>query len=639
MSDYLVNPGNAGNITGDLGTLFTDDNTQYRSNVMGSNGGAGVKNMIIASTDATGNVNIGMNEPTLDAGTATIPIDNLTIVTGAVFSPQSGKIAVKETLKMSGGLIGKSAYTFDGSSGYISAGDSADGTYGNRNIFAGGGTVEIWFNAASHGENTAGRLIQKTRTIGSDVGWRLNMDGSNKLYFRQDFSSAAGIWKTPASTVVFGKWHHFAVTYDNGDVANDPTFYLDGKVIAAEEDNTPVGSYESDSGQGMYIGNQDFNSGNTFDGTIAMVRIFTDIRTQAELRTDMFNNKAGMSSTHLLARMYQFDEGTGAALENVADAAGTTGDATISGSAWAAVPTFGAGGDGDSSTITFDGTQSKLYYRNDQFLYNLTVNTGKTLTLHGVHASGAALRPRDTLAVTGTLNSNGSEWINLENAFAAAGPLTVGTPATSIAGLYKLAMGHTSGTINLPACTTKRLDHNQNGTTKLIGPVTLTDACTIDNGILDIDSQTLTAGSGSANIIPRFQNGATCKITGGTMKIGTSGTSSGFTFNTVSSLTATSATIQGYSSSNRAKCKFRVENGLELVGTAKDLEMVSDSDTHQLTVIGPVINCTVNNTDDKFIQWHHTLDTQQLLDADSGGDDDLKLERPALDNALELMTG
>ena len=374
MSDYLVNPGNAGNITGDLGTLFTDDNTQYRSNVMGSNGGAGVKNMIIASTDATGNVNIGMNEPTLDAGTATIPIDNLTIVTGAVFSPQSGKIAVKETLKMSGGLIGKSAYTFDGSSGYISAGDSADGTYGNRNIFAGGGTVEIWFNAASHGENTAGRLIQKTRTIGSDVGWRLNMDGSNKLYFRQDFSSAAGIWKTPASTVVFGKWHHFAVTYDNGDVANDPTFYLDGKVIAAEEDNTPVGSYESDSGQGMYIGNQDFNSGNTFDGTIAMVRIFTDIRTQAELRTDMFNNKAGMSSTHLLARMYQFDEGTGAALENVADAAGTTGDATISGSAWAAAGTFTPG----TSTLKMTGASKNINYTGDETIGHLHIDAGQT---------------------------------------------------------------------------------------------------------------------------------------------------------------------------------------------------------------------------------------------------------------------
>ena len=162
----------------------------------------------------------------------------------------------------------------------------------------------------------------------------------------------------------------------------------------------------------------------------------------------------------------------------------------------------------------------------------------------------------------------------------------------------------------------------------------------MDYGDLDIDSQTLTLGTGSADMSMTVANNADIKLTGGTIKMGTSGTSSGISFNTTMTLTATSgSTIQGYSSSNRAKCKFRVENGLELVGTAKDLEMVSDSDTHQLTVIGPVINCTVNNTDDKFIQWHHTIDTQQLLDADSAGDDDMKLPRPSLDNALQLQTG
>jgi len=58
-----------------------------------------------------------------------------------------------------------------------------------------------------------------------------------------------------------------------------------------------------------------------------------------------------------------------------------------------------------------------------------------------------------------------------------------------------------------------------------------------------------------------------------------------------------------------------------------------------LTVIGSVTNCTTTGTDAIIRQWHHTLDTQQLLDADSAGDDDLKLSKPALDNAHELMTG
>ena len=58
-----------------------------------------------------------------------------------------------------------------------------------------------------------------------------------------------------------------------------------------------------------------------------------------------------------------------------------------------------------------------------------------------------------------------------------------------------------------------------------------------------------------------------------------------------------------------------------------------------ITVIGSVIDCSTSHSGARFIQWHHTLDTQQLLDADEAGDDDLRLTKPALDNSHELMTG
>ena len=71
-----------------------------------------------------------------------------------------------------------------------------------------------------------------------------------------------------------------------------------------------------------------------------------------------------------------------------------------------------------------------------------------------------------------------------------------------------------------------------------------------------------------------------------------------------------------------------------MVGDVKWLNVVGD-----LTVIGSVTDCSFDSSSDNIRQWHHTLDTQQLLDADSAGDDDLKLTKPALDNALELQTG
>ena len=68
--------------------------------------------------------------------------------------------------------------------------------------------------------------------------------------------------------------------------------------------------------------------------------------------------------------------------------------------------------------------------------------------------------------------------------------------------------------------------------------------------------------------------------------------------------------------------------------------MELQNDDGDITVIGSVTDCSFEDgtTGGNFRQWHHTLDTQQLLDADEAGDDDLRLTKPALDNALELMT-
>ena len=88
MGDYDVHAG-AGTIAGDLEILFMDENINYVAgvgNVMGANTGGsgnGIKNMIIASTDATGDINLGWDDPG-NEDTAQ-PIYNLTIVTGAVF--------------------------------------------------------------------------------------------------------------------------------------------------------------------------------------------------------------------------------------------------------------------------------------------------------------------------------------------------------------------------------------------------------------------------------------------------------------------------------------------------------------------------------------------------------------------------
>ena len=95
-------------------------------------------------------------------------------------------------------------------------------------------------------------------------------------------------------------------------------------------------------------------------------------------------------------------------------------------------------------------------------------------------------------------------------------------------------------------------------------------------------------------------------------------------------------TINGHSSASKTLCATSDNAAIEVVGTVKHLVLDAEAD---LTVIGAVIDCDVSATGANIRQFHHTLDTQQLLDADEAGDDDLKLEKPALDNAVELQTG
>ena len=109
-------------------------------------------------------------------------------------------------------------------------------------------------------------------------------------------------------------------------------------------------------------------------------------------------------------------------------------------------------------------------------------------------------------------------------------------------------------------------------------------------------------------------------------------------------LTTGNTTITGYSTSAHTHFTAPDEGGYEVVGDVKWMLMRgsaggAESSDSDLTVIGAVIDCSLESSHANIRQWHHTLDTQQLLDADESGDDDLRLTKPALDNAHELMTG
>jgi len=102
-----------------------------------------------------------------------------------------------------------------------------------------------------------------------------------------------------------------------------------------------------------------------------------------------------------------------------------------------------------------------------------------------------------------------------------------------------------------------------------------------------------------------------------------------------STLLTGNTTINGYLTSDHTPITLPEAGNFEVVGDIKWLKAASGTD---LTVVGSVTDCSFADSTANIRQFFHTLDTQQLLDADEAGDDDLKLTRPSLDNAHELQT-
>ena len=199
-----------------------------------------------------------------------------------------------------------------------------------------------------------------------------------------------------------------------------------------------------------------------------------------------------------------------------------------------------------------------------------------------------------------------------------------------MAGLYTLEAFHGSGTVNLPACTTPRIICNDGGTSKAAGDLTLTQK-------LEVNTNTTFEGNGNtiaAKEVDVNGSGGTLDLRNSTLAFSVTTVGATLSIEATGTVLSGNTTITGHPS-QQTPAIFPDDGNFEVVGDVSNLKIMSDGD---LTVVGSVTNCLLQTDEANIRQWHHTLDTQQLLDADEAGDDDLRLTKPALDNALELMT-
>jgi hypothetical protein len=140
-------------------------------------------------------------------------------------------------------------------------------------------SIEMLLSVRSNGGGTAGRILLK---------------GATNTYFM--VYTSAGMLRFQANWTAVGEWnitqpsialHHFIITYDTTNVANDAIFYLDGAQQSVTRNATPSGTLKADDAT-LYIGNRADGTRN-FDGKLVYTRLYNRILS-AQAAKQLSNN-------------------------------------------------------------------------------------------------------------------------------------------------------------------------------------------------------------------------------------------------------------------------------------------------------------------------------------------------------------
>jgi len=286
----------------------------------------GTNLIVAASFDANNRV----------VGTSGSPTQ-VVIANGGTVSSSTKTINASSFSNRGGLFASSSAVTFDGTTSYIQVPHDSTLDPATTDTF----TWEVWMKSSEDANNLTGRFIDMGG--GGPVFLGMNDSDNADYIYEAYFNVYDGVGNNYArgtTKINDGKWHHIAGVLESNKTTMN--LYVDGKLEGTEE---CVGTgIPASANPNIEIGRYD--SGNYFDGELAMIRIFSDARTPAELRTDMFNQHSDMDDTGNLIMMQQFDTGEGTTIYDSANSHnGTMTDTSWStGGTWTAGNKLGADG-------------------------------------------------------------------------------------------------------------------------------------------------------------------------------------------------------------------------------------------------------------------------------------------------------
>ena len=192
----------------------------------------------------------------------------------------------------------------NGSVGLVANGTTTEVNLGSDtsvdDLPIGGMVVNATINPITDGELSAGRIVDKRNT----GGWALMTTGESgsfmKLTLQAVTSGTAGDWGTTNAVIPIGEVSQVSLIWNNDSVDNDPIFIINGVKYTVgngiTEVTTPTGTYTSDAGDVLVIGNRD-DTLVTFDGFIGEVKISDKTRPSSEAITSYNAEKSDTDMT------------------------------------------------------------------------------------------------------------------------------------------------------------------------------------------------------------------------------------------------------------------------------------------------------------------------------------------------------
>lgn len=178
------------------------------------------------------------------------------------------------------GKIGQ-ALSFDGTNDYVDLGSAA--SLDNLSAM----TLSAWIRPDSMGENSKGRIFDKTSDPTPGSGWILNIadnESSYQLGFVVDYSVTDIARRTTGGAISPNVWQHVAVTWDGSTTATNIKMYINGVEASYQVATDASGSRVTDAAQSLLIGETTAQT-RAFDGNIDEARIYNRVLTEAEIKS------------------------------------------------------------------------------------------------------------------------------------------------------------------------------------------------------------------------------------------------------------------------------------------------------------------------------------------------------------------